>query len=202
MNACRPPLRHLALALALSTLAAGVAAAPARAAVDESSREAKALFIEGMKQYNVGRYPEAITAFENGYLKKPDPTFLFNLGQCYRMLHNPEAAARQYRAYLRAQPDAPNRATVETLITEAEEEARRKAIPTPPTGTLAPSEGPPKVAVTPPEPVAAPAAAESTPVYKKWWLWTLVGVVAVGAGVGLGVGLSQSQTNTFPTVTF
>jgi hypothetical protein len=31
-------------------------------------------------------------------------------------------------------------------------------------------------------------------VYKKWWLWTIVGgaVVAVGLGVGLGVGLSSS----------
>lgn|GEM_PF-3748502 len=27
------------------------------------------------------------------------------------------------------------------------------------------------------------------PVYKKWWLWTVVGVVVVGAGVGLGLGL-------------
>jgi hypothetical protein len=31
------------------------------------------------------------------------------------------------------------------------------------------------------------------PVYKKWWLWTIVvGVVAVGVGVGLGVGLTSS----------
>lgn len=32
---------------------------------------------------------------------------------------------------------------------------------------------------------------DSTPVYKKWWLWTIVGVAVVGVGVGLGVGLSQ-----------
>jgi hypothetical protein len=29
---------------------------------------------------------------------------------------------------------------------------------------------------------ASSTAEESTPVYKKWWLWTAVGVVAVGAG--------------------
>jgi hypothetical protein len=32
-----------------------------------------------------------------------------------------------------------------------------------------------------------------TPVYKKWWLWTVVGVAVVGVGVGLGVGLGTSH---------
>lgn len=40
-----------------------------------------------------------------------------------------------------------------------------------------------------PSPVK-PAAA-SKPWYRKWWVWTIVGVAVVGAGVGLGVGLSQ-----------
>jgi tetratricopeptide (TPR) repeat protein len=34
---------------------------------------------------------------------------------------------------------------------------------------------------------------KSTPVYKKWWLWTIVGVAAVGLGVGLGVGLTAQD---------
>jgi tetratricopeptide (TPR) repeat protein len=34
---------------------------------------------------------------------------------------------------------------------------------------------------------------KSTPVYKKWWLWTIVGVAAVGLGVGLGVGLTAGD---------
>lgn len=29
-----------------------------------------------------------------------------------------------------------------------------------------------------------------TPLYRRWWLWTAVGVVATGAAVGLGVGLT------------
>jgi hypothetical protein len=33
---------------------------------------------------------------------------------------------------------------------------------------------------------------DTTPVYKKWWLWTIVGgVVVVGVGVGVGVAVSQ-----------
>lgn len=41
----------------------------------------------------------------------------------------------------------------------------------------------------------------STPLYKKWWLWTTVGVVvAAGVGIGLGVGLSQ-PTVRYPQAT-
>jgi len=32
---------------------------------------------------------------------------------------------------------------------------------------------------------AGPAAEPSSPVYKKWWFWTIIGAVAVGAGVGI-----------------
>jgi hypothetical protein len=31
------------------------------------------------------------------------------------------------------------------------------------------------------------------PVYKKWWLWTIVGGVAVGAALGVGLGLGLSN---------
>jgi hypothetical protein len=41
---------------------------------------------------------------------------------------------------------------------------------------------------------STPARDAHTPVYKKWWLWTIVGVAAVGAGVGLGVGLGMSHS--------
>jgi hypothetical protein len=46
------------------------------------------------------------------------------------------------------------------------------------------------------EPAVAPVTAtktapERTPVYKKWWLWTAVGVAVVaGVAIGVGVGLS------------
>jgi len=50
--------------------------------------------------------------------------------------------------------------------------------------------------------VSATAPPKKTPVYKKWWLWTIVGAVAVGAGVGLGVGLTTQTNRTYPGVTF
>ncbi len=48
-------------------------------------------------------------------------------------------------------------------------------------------------------PLVATKSAEhegrATPVYKKWWLWTIVGVVAAGAAVGIAVGVTQSSTS-------
>ncbi len=48
------------------------------------------------------------------------------------------------------------------------------------------------------------AEGSSTPIYKKWWLWTIVGVVAVGAGVGAGLGVHYSNSGdsapTMPTI--
>jgi len=32
---------------------------------------------------------------------------------------------------------------------------------------------------------AGPTAEPSSPVYKKWWFWTIIGAVAVGAGLGV-----------------
>lgn len=37
---------------------------------------------------------------------------------------------------------------------------------------------------------------ESTPLYKKWWFWTIIGVVAVGAGAGIGVAVILSDRET------
>lgn len=62
------------------------------------------------------------------------------------------------------------------------------------TETIAPQ----PIAAAQPEPAARatqPAAAE--PVYKKWWLWTIVGVV-VAAGVGASLGIAYTTPNDAP----
>jgi hypothetical protein len=40
---------------------------------------------------------------------------------------------------------------------------------------------------------ASAATGSRTPVYKKWWLWTIVGVVVVGGVTGAAVGATLSQ---------
>jgi hypothetical protein len=74
------------------------------------------------------------------------------------------------------------------------------------------------VVETPPTPVEKPATTttttetslsltaqpevKKTPVYKKWWLWTIVGVAVVGVGLGLGLGLGLSGGPSAPSSHF
>src|SRR5262245_55920872 len=95
-------------ALGLLACASAIAGENRQEAIEHSS--------EGTKLYNIGEYQQALDHFKSGYLAKPSPMFLFNMAQCYRMLGQHEAAARQYRAYLREEPGAANRAAVEQFI--------------------------------------------------------------------------------------
>lgn len=49
------------------------------------------------------------------------------------------------------------------------------------------------------QPAEAPRS-ERTPVYKRWWLWTIVGVVVVGAVTGTVVALNAKQDNEYRAV--
>ena len=64
-------------------------------------------------------------------------------------------------------------------------------------------------AATTPAPVVIPDGARllgtgpkvepKPPIYKRWWLWTAVGVVAIG-GAGLAAGLVESQRAPYPVI--
>ncbi|HEX4404496.1 MAG TPA: hypothetical protein VH560_06695 [Polyangia bacterium] len=191
MAAVRSPLRValLAAAVALTLLA------PAIAHADTARlREARAHYEQAVADYNLDEYAPALAEFREAYRIKPDPSFLFNIAQCHRKLGQNEAALDFYRKYLRTLPDAPNRADVEHMIAElhAKETAPQpEATPTPapaaaPTPAPAP---PPQLAAPAPEVtlVATPAPPPpATPVYKRWWFWTGVGVI-VASAVVIGV---------------
>jgi iron complex outermembrane receptor protein len=170
---------------------------------DSEKAEAKKHFQRGLARYNLTEYKEAAIEFQAAYRLHPDPVFLYNLAQSYRLSNQPEEALRFYRTYLRAEPRAANRREVESRIQDLE---RQIATAPPPKPEPAPAPN-----LTPPAAIEpAPAAVVSTskpapahtPVYEKWWLWTVVGVVVAGAAVGIGVGVSQSgyPSNTYPRV--
>jgi iron complex outermembrane receptor protein len=164
-------------------------------------------FESGQTHFTLQEYKQAITDFEDGYRIKPSSTFLFNIAQCHRLSGNVERAIYFYKAYLRADPEAGNRAEVEARIDALEK-------PLPPSGTSAPRPAttpPPVMTPATPQPATTPApvttqatsppapepqvttSRERTPLYKKWWLWTTVGIVAAaGVAVGVGVGVKQS----------
>src|SRR3954468_16042330 len=74
----------LTAAVGLALLPMGAMAAPAASADAQHREEAKAAFVRGNTAYNLGKYPEAIAAFEQAYALSRLPDILFNLGQCYR----------------------------------------------------------------------------------------------------------------------
>jgi tetratricopeptide (TPR) repeat protein len=212
--------------VAVALFCAGLALPAQGAEADKAA--AKAHFEAATRLYDVHDYAKALEEYKAAYLAKPDPAFLFNMGQCYKKLGKPAEALEFYRDYLRkAAPDDPNRANIEARVRELEsgDLFESKAPPTPaaqPTRPLPPPTVPayrepavpPPVAPTYPaatQPAgvdlstAAPAApagqdTAATPFYSTWWFWTGVGAVVV-AGTVTAIVLANggSTTNTANT---
>lgn len=197
---------RLAVVTSLLLAAGAIARAepPSRAAVAEGRRH----FARGNQLYQEGRYDEAVTELLAGYGVDPKPDFLYAIGQAERKRGDCKAAIRYYQQYVDT-GQSPQR-TVAVLVqidrckqelaaaTPSQKPPAATGEPVAPT-TTAPT---PPVVATPEPPAAAPApvepaprsASSDRPVYKRWWLWTIVGVAAAGAAVGLGVGLTQQKS--------
>jgi tetratricopeptide (TPR) repeat protein len=165
MTAPRALARLALVALAL-VLAGGSARAGDRSHEDVATRDAKRHFKQGEKLFALGRFDAALSEYEAAFDARPLPAFLFNIGQCHRNLHQYDAAIFSFRKYLRLAPDASNRAAVEDLIRDLE---HRQAVE--------------RARADQRETDRARAARHHPghrPLYKKWWVWTTVGVVAAG----------------------
>jgi len=86
----------------------------------ETVATAKDHFNQGTRHYELGHYQEALGEFEVAYMAVPDPVFLFNIAQCHRKMGHDKEAVGFYKSYLRAAPNAPNRADVQKRIREME----------------------------------------------------------------------------------
>jgi tetratricopeptide (TPR) repeat protein len=156
-------------------LFASVAAASPR-------EEARRHFDAGSRLYRAAEYRAALDEFTAGYLAKPDPIFLFNIGQCDRMLGDLPAAIKHLRAYLEQMPNAENAGAVKQFIAEAQAQLAKP----PPT---APAE--PKVEPNP-TPTPAPVETKSETKPRRPWLIGVIvaaAVVVVGAVVGVTLAL-------------
>ncbi len=162
----------------------------------DSKAIARAAYQEGTKLFEVGEYQSALAAFKRAYLAYDEPAFLFNIGQCHRLLGDKAEAVRSYRQYLRKVPDSPNRGELEKIVADLEEALEKERAAAEPA-----SAQPAAVSSPVPAPASpAPARPADKPLYKKWWLWTIVGgVVVAGVAVGLGVGLTSAAASDNPT---
>jgi tetratricopeptide (TPR) repeat protein len=183
---------------------AGKARKPASAKV---RRRARTIFIKAKKDFALGRFKAALKKFTKAYELVPLPGLLFNIGQCQRLLGNCKKAIFLYEGYIAAEPNSPNRATVEELIEQCkkkvkEEEARKRAAARR-TPSRAPARVEPRIVVKPPRPYVPEVPVKKKrriPVYKKWWFWTAIGGgVAAAVATTLAITLSSKTQTVLPS---
>jgi hypothetical protein len=219
--ACRPHLRAPLIVLALL---ASLAASGRALAADDAKVVAKARYETGTRLYEIREYEKALTEFKEAYVVKPDPAFLFNIGQCYRKLGKNADALEFFRQYLKkAAAGDPNRALAQSRIDEIQGESAGSGAPgsaaapagaspapaaasaVPPSGlgvpvAMSPADSNP--AANPPPGLDLTSSATSTgptagqPIYTRWWFWTGVGaVVAAGTVTAIVLATRGSKNN-------
>src|SRR5262245_13268098 len=157
--------------LALAAAAGILASAPAALADVSRDREARDHFERGDQLLKIGAYDGAIDEFKRAYELSPAPGLLFNIAQAYRAKKDREQALHYYSEFLRADPNAPERAYVQERIDELKREIEAQA-PPPPTSQPAP---PAAVATEVPPPPSGGGGLR------------LAGAITAGGGVALGI---------------
>lgn len=221
-------LRLLALAVIflLPMMSLALAGEPGKTA-DPAKAAALAHFETARRLYEVREYAKALEEYKAAYVAKPDPAFLFNIGQCHRKLGQNAQALDFFQQYLKkAPPDDPNRPQVEARIADiqAEEQAKvprvpeTRPLPVPPeplSPAAAPAPLPTPLAIeTAPVPSPAPPpsagtdvsltaqpapAVEQKPIYVTWWFWTGVGAVVVAGAVTTAYLMSSGGGTKIPS---
>jgi hypothetical protein len=82
---------------------------------------ARAHYETATRLYEIREYTDALKEYKAAYVAKPDPAFLFNIGQCYRKMDKNAEALNFFQQFLKKVPaDDPNRAAVEARIRNIE----------------------------------------------------------------------------------
>jgi hypothetical protein len=193
--------------------ALGLGSLRAQAASD--TREIKA-----REDFAAGRFQEALDIFARLYAESLHPIYLRNIGRCYQGLQNPDRAIATFRDYLRKAkaitPDEKKEIVgfineMEDLKRQREAAAAQPATPPASTITTTPLPAAPEPAggaqtssqaVLISTPGTTAPAETSSPIYTKWWFWTLVGAAVVAGGVGIAAAtgtFDKTQNASCPT---
>jgi hypothetical protein len=175
---------------------------PALAADADDVQRAREHHKAGDQAFKDGRYLDAYKEWEAGYALSPRPLFLVNMAHAERRRGELKNARTLYRKFLLMEPQSKLRVEVESVLAEIDaalaEAAEAAPGPTPEAAAVTPptEPAPPPPASllgSPSEPAVGPPPFVSTslpadepppsrPLYKRWWFWTGVGVVAAAAG--------------------
>jgi tetratricopeptide (TPR) repeat protein len=101
---------------------------------------ARSLYNEGLAEFDLGRFREALDRFERAYRVRSAPALLFNIAQCHRKLGELEEAATTYRSFLARDPNHPEAQRARELLHQIEEtiEKNRQTVKAPPNTLPAP----------------------------------------------------------------
>jgi tetratricopeptide (TPR) repeat protein len=175
----RAGARLLGVLLSLALLAP-----PATAwARPSDEKQAQQLYNQGRRAYRDQDYERAAQAFEAASRLSSDPIYLYNLAQARRKQGRLQDAVTAFEGYLKAAPDAPNRAAVQRTLSELRGQLPPVPAPTP----VAPEPTPPTPA---PAPTPAPVAETSPGRPALFWVGLggmIAGVALLGGGIGVGV---------------
>jgi hypothetical protein len=144
-RALGPTLAAMALVLALSSPAIGA---------DDRVEEARRHYLQGNAYYRLDKFREALGEYELAYIAKPDPSFLYNIAQCHRLMGNKPEALKYYRRFIKDQSHSPNRPIAEKHIRDIE---RSGVAAAPPSGATPPATATAGTQLAAPAPAPAPA---------------------------------------------
>ena len=178
-------------------------ASVARADDADTARE---LFTQGNTFFDLGQFDKAIDAWQRGYQLKNDPGFLYNIGQAYRTMGDPEKAIFFYKRYLINAPKAKNRAEVEQKIEALQKQVDEKQPPPataqpvePATGTTPPTTTPPPLATSPPAVGSTPAVAPAAETVPAQPAPAFVRRMDLGLGLGFDTWSSGTRAHASPS---
>ncbi len=172
-------MRISVIAAVMVGFLAGVAGA--QPASDKA--RAQGLYGEGQERYAAGEYLPAAVKFEAAYALDPDPVYLFNLAQAYRLGNSCPKAVSYYRRFLDAVPNPPNLDDVRQYLAQSEACAKNQATMPPGSATSVPIVTTPPIVEPPP-----PQQPETLSDPGRTKRWAGIGAVFVG-GVAVGLGI-------------
>lgn len=164
--------------------------------------EAKGLFEAGVAAFAEGRYEDALGYFKRSYQLSQRSKLLYNIGQVSDRLRRDQQAVEAFEEYLKQEPDAPNKAEVESrvrVLREAIErnKAKRQEAVAPAAVAAAPATEPASASLAAIEPTGVMTRNESERhdeksggLFSQWWFWTAAGVVVAGIVVGVAIAAS------------
>jgi len=152
--------------------------AQARSAVAPADdvEAAKAHFAAGSAYYEQANYADAVKEFNEAYRLSRRSDLLYNIAVCYERLGQYDSAIKTLQQYLVDKPDAKDKVTIQTRISNLEK-LRDTTPPPRPVETPAPAPSPSAIR---PAPTVQPPPPPSIGRKKLWWLG---GTIVGGAGV-------------------